>query len=77
MLSPDDVKDILSINLIGIVPEDDNVLIAGNKGLPDPNSRAGQAFRNIARRVLGEDVPFLSMDSSSNLFQRLARLFGG
>jgi septum site-determining protein MinD len=77
MLSSDDVVDILNIKLIGIVPDDESVLIAGNKGQADPNSKAGQAFRNIARRVLGEDVPFMNMDSGGNIFQRIARLFGG
>lgn len=77
MLSSDDVVDILNIKLIGIVPDDESVLIAGNKGQADSDSRAGQAFRNIARRLLGEDVPFMSMDSGGNLFQRIARLFSG
>jgi septum site-determining protein MinD len=45
MLSPDDVIDILAIKLIGVVPDDETVLIASNKGAPDPNSRSGQAFR--------------------------------
>lgn len=77
MLSADDIVDILSIKLIGLVPEDESVLIAGNKGAPDPNSKAGQAFRNIARRLLGEEVPFMALDGSGNIFQRIARLFGG
>lgn len=77
MLSADDVVDILSIKLLGIVPEDENVLIAGNKGMPDPTSRAGQSFRDIARRLTGEEVPFVNMDDSGGLFKRIARLFGG
>src|SRR4030095_2975141 len=57
MLSPDDVLDLLAIDLIGIVPEDENVLVGSNRGAPvalDQKSRAGQAFRNIARRLKGE-----------------------
>jgi septum site-determining protein MinD len=77
MLSADDVVDILSIDLIGIVPEDESVLIAGNQGVPNPNSLAGKAFRNIARRLMGQDVPFVNMDGNKNVFQRIARLFGG
>jgi septum site-determining protein MinD len=77
MLSPGDITDILSIQLAGIVPEDEDILIAGNKGQPDPNSRAGQAFRNIARRLLGENVPYLNLDGSDGIFRRIARLFGG
>jgi septum site-determining protein MinD len=77
MLSPDDVIDILSIKLIGIVPDDENVLIAGNKGTPDPSSRAGQAFRNIARRLMGEEVPFLKLEDNANIFRWISRLFAG
>jgi septum site-determining protein MinD len=73
MLSVEDVLDLLAIDLIGIVPEDENVIVASNKGQPlalDPKSRAGQAFQNIARRLMGEDVPFLELETPS-LFQRL------
>ncbi len=75
MLSPDDVIDILAIKLIGVVPDDETVLIASNKGAPDPNSRAGQAFRNIARRLMGEEVPFFELDNGG-IFQKIMRLFG-
>jgi septum site-determining protein MinD len=73
MLSVEDVLDLLAIELIGIVPEDDNVLVASNRGTPlalDGKSRAGQAFQNIARRLLGETVPFLDFESP-NLLQRI------
>ncbi|MEP7286360.1 MAG: septum site-determining protein MinD [Chloroflexota bacterium] len=77
MLSADDIIDILSISLIGIIPDDENVLIAGNKGTPDPNSKAGQAFRNIARRLMGEEVPFVELEDSSNILSKIRRIFGG
>ncbi len=77
MLSADDIIDILSIKLIGVVPDDETVLIASNKGAPDPNSKAGLAFRNIARRVMGEEVPFMELDGSGNIFRKIGRLFGG
>ena len=79
MLSADDVTDILAISLIGIVPEDEGVVPASNSGIPvtlNENSRAGMAFRNIARRLTGENVPFMQLDESGNFLQRLARLFG-
>lgn len=79
MLSPDDVLDLLAIELIGIVPEDEGVLIGSNRGAPvalDPKSRAGQAFRNIARRLKGEEVPFLDLDSKGSLWERLQKLAG-
>jgi septum site-determining protein MinD len=77
MLSADDIIDILSISLIGMVPDEEAVLIASNKGVPDPNSKAGQAFRNIARRLMGEDVPFAEMENGGGIFTRIKRLFGG
>ena len=73
MLSVEDVLDLLAIDLIGIVPEDENVIVASNKGAPlalDAKSRAGQAFQNIARRLLGEQVPFLDLETQ-NLLQRI------
>jgi len=80
MLSAEDVKDILAIRIIGIVPEDENVIPASNNGIPvtlNENAKAGIAFRNIARRLMGEVVPFMELDSSSGFLNRIARLFGG
>ena len=74
MLSADDVLDLLAIKLIGVVPEDENVIVGTNRGNPvalEPKSRAGQAFRNIARRLRGEEVPFLDLDAGSSLWSRL------
>jgi len=79
MLSPDDVLDLLAIELIGIVPEDENVIIGSNRGAPvayDTKSRAGQAFRNIAKRIKGETVPFLDLDHHGSLWDRIQRLAG-
>jgi len=70
--------DILAIDLIGIVPEDENVLISTNKGNPaafEERSPAGLAFRHIARRLTGEDVPFQTFRGQQNLSGRLSRLF--
>ncbi len=80
MMSAADVTDILAISLIGIVPEDENVVPASNSGVPvslNENSRAGQAFRNIARRLNGENVPFMQLEDNNGFLQRLARLFAG
>lgn len=73
MISVEDVLDLLAIKLLGIVPEDENVIVASNKGTPlalDAKSKAGLAFQNIARRLMGEEVPFLDLDSQG-LWQRL------
>lgn len=80
MLSANDVTDILAIRIIGIVPEDENVVPASNSGVPvtlNENSRAGVAFRNIARRLNGEKVPFMQLENSGGFLQRIARLFAG
>ncbi len=80
MLSADDVTDILAIKLIGIIPEDEGVIPASNSGVPvslNETSRAGMAFRNIARRLTGEEVPFMQLGESGGFFQRIARLFTG
>jgi septum site-determining protein MinD len=79
MLSPDDVLDLLAIELLGIVPEDEGVIVGSNRGAPvsaDPKSKAGQAFRNIARRIVGEEVPFLDLDKSGSLWERIQKLAG-
>lgn len=79
MLSAEDVLDLLSIPLIGIVPEDELVLIGSNRGSPvvtDEKSRAGQAFRNIAKRLQGFDVPFLDLDKSSGLWGAIQKMTG-
>ncbi|MBL8057583.1 MAG: septum site-determining protein MinD [Anaerolineales bacterium] len=78
MLSTEDVLDILAIPLIGVVPEDEGILVSSNRGAPaamDERSRAGQAFRDVARRLKGEDVPFPSLDDNKSFFQRLAARF--
>ncbi len=77
MLSIDDVLDVLAIDLIGIVPEDEQIVVGSNRGSPvalDEKSRAGQAFRNIARRLKGEQVPFMDLDKQDGLFSRLGKL---
>lgn len=80
MLSADDVTDILAIQIIGIVPEDENVIPASNSGIPvtlNENSRAGVAFYNIARRLSGEKVLFMELDDNTGFLQRIAKLLGG
>ncbi len=78
MLSTDDVLDILAIPLIGVVPEDEGILVSTNRGTPaamDDRNRAGQAYRDIARRLRGEDVPFMSLEDNKGFFQKLAARF--
>jgi septum site-determining protein MinD len=70
MLSPEDVLELLAVELIGMIPEDENIVTSTNRGMPlvlDGKSKAGQAFRNIARRLNGEEVPFMDMSEESFL----------
>ena len=79
MLSAEDVLDLLGIQLIGIVPEDEGVIVGSNRGLPvaqDMKSRAGQAFRNIAKRMQGKDVVFMDFDKQSGLWDRIQKMAG-
>jgi len=76
MLTIDDVIDVLAIDLLGVIPEDEKVIVSTNRGRPlamDNHAQAGQAFNNIARRLLGEDVPLMSLEKD-NLFRWVKRL---
>jgi septum site-determining protein MinD len=77
MLSVEDVSELLAISIIGIVPEDETVISSSNRGQPvvnDAKSRAGLAFRDIARRLQGEDVPFPPMEAKDDFFKKLFRV---
>ncbi len=80
MLNLDDVKEILSVDALGVVPDDSAVIIASNNGEPvvlNENSLAGKAYINIAKRILGEEIPFLNLEEKEHigLFARLKRIF--
>ncbi|WP_054950231.1 septum site-determining protein MinD [Numidum massiliense] len=77
MLSVERIQNHLSINLIGVVPEDKRIVRSSNTGDPvinDEKSPAGKAFFNIAKRLTGEDVPFLELQEKGFL-AKLKRLF--
>jgi septum site-determining protein MinD len=77
MLSLDDVQEILSLQLLGIIPESKSVLTASNAGVPvilDEKSEAGQAYADIVARYLGEDRPHRFVESKRGFF---SKLFGG
>jgi septum site-determining protein MinD len=74
MMSADDVVEVLEVNLLGIVPDDEDVVVATNRGIPlagNGKSLAGQAYMNICRRLNGEQVPFLDLESKKGFFSRL------
>ncbi|MGJ0484094.1 MAG: septum site-determining protein MinD [Methylomicrobium sp.] len=74
MLSVDDVQEILSLHLLGVIPESKSVLNASNSGIPvilDEKSDAGQAYADIVARYLGEDKPHRFIDEKKGLFGKL------
>lgn len=78
MLDTDDVLDILAIELIGVVPEDDHIVVSTNKGRPVAlmnGSLAGESYRHIAARLMGEAVPFMDLRPPPTFFDRLVDLF--
>jgi len=77
MLSTEDIVDLLAIDLIGIIPEDEKVIVSTNRGLPislDGKSQAGEALRNVARRTMGEKVEFIDLEDQGGFLGRLGRL---
>ncbi len=79
MIDVEDVLDVLRIRLLGIVPEDAAIIAATNRGEPvvlQPQTRAGQAFRNIAARLEGEEVPLMTLNGTgTSLLSRVSSLF--
>ncbi len=81
MMDVDDVLEILSVKLLGIIPEDQSIIISTNRGEPvvmregDKVPKATMAYRNIASRIAGEDVPFLDLDTPIPWVERVKNLF--
>lgn len=79
MMDIDDIIDILAVELLGVVPEDEMIVVSTNRGEPavlDPHSKAGEAYRNIARRLAGEEVPIMPLEVNEGIMTRLKRLVG-
>lgn len=79
MLSEADMLDILGVKPIGIVPEDESIIVSTNIGEPAAlgNTQAGGAFMDTARRLRGEDVPYPKYDEEKGFWAALKRMFGG
>ena len=83
VLAVEDVQDVLgnSVRLIGVVPDDESIITSTNRGEPasmNEASQAGLAYRNIARRLLGEEVPFINlMEEKTGFLARFKKIFGG
>lgn len=79
MMDIDDIIEILAVTLLGVVPEDELIVISTNKGEPavlDKTSKAGEAYRNISLRITGENVPLMNLEVNSGIFHKLRRLIG-
>jgi septum site-determining protein MinD len=79
MMDVTDVLEVLGVDLLGIIPEDDQIIVATNKGEPvvyDKRSRSGRAFVNAAHRIMGEEVPLDEVAEAPSLVERLRRLMG-
>ena len=79
MLDVSDIIETLSVKLLGVVPDDKNITVSTNKGEPivlDEKSISGKAFRNIAERIVDENVPLLEVNGESNgIFAKLMKIF--
>ena len=78
MMDAQDIVELLSINLIGAIPDDENVIIQTNKGEPsvtNSKSLSGKAYMETARRILGEDVPVTIPGKKEGFFGKLKKMF--
>lgn len=78
MLAVTDILDVLAVKLIGIVPDDRNITISTNKGEPivlEDNEMSGLAFKNVARRIMGEEVPFLTFENNNGIIAAIKKFF--
>ncbi len=78
MMTLEDVTEVLAIDVLGVVPDDETIVISSNRGEPavlDQSSRAGQAFRNITRRVLGESVSLMNLNYDEGFLSKLKKIF--
>ncbi|MCL2364007.1 MAG: septum site-determining protein MinD [Defluviitaleaceae bacterium] len=78
MMSLEDVTDILAIDVLGVIPDDEHIVISTNQGEPavsKDSSMAGQAYRDVVRRILGETVPLMDLEQGG-FGNWLKKLFG-
>lgn len=79
MLDIDEICQVLAVDLLGVVPDDEYVIKAANIGEPtvmNPDSRAAIAYRNIARRILGDSVPLMPIDEKKGMLGKMKKFLG-
>lgn len=78
MMNVEDIEEILAIGLIGVVPDDEDIVVSTNRGEPAVIASKGLsalAYRNIAQRIMGEDIPMLDLDEGNGLVKTIKKLF--
>lgn len=78
MMDINDIIEILAVDLLGIIPEDEYIIVSTNRGEPavaNPVSAASTAYKNIVRRLLGENIPLMKIESNDGFFSRLKKVF--
>jgi septum site-determining protein MinD len=80
MMNREDILEILAIPLVGMVPDHEDIIISANRGIPvafDDESRVGEAYRRLARRVIGDtDLPIIDLDKSEGFWETFKRWVG-
>ena len=77
MMDKKDILELLSVRMLGLVPDDEQLIVATNRGVPavhNPRSWSGEAFRRIAGRIDGHDMPFLQLEDGRGLMSKMKRL---
>ncbi len=77
MMSVEDVTEILGISLLGVIPDDEKVVVGTNQGEPviELDSLASSAYQNICRRIVGEEIPLLNMSAPKGFFKKISHAF--
>ncbi len=78
MMSVEDVVEILAIDLIGTIPDDEDIVVSTNNGEPiigNENSVAGKAYANVCKRIIGEDVPYMDLSKGKGFLAKLKEVF--
>lgn len=78
MMDIPDIIDILAVHLLGVVVDDEKIVISTNKGEPavaDQTSIAGQAYRNIVRRIVGHEVPLIDFEAEQSILGKIKKFF--
>lgn len=76
-MSVEDVTEILAVDLLGVIPDDEQVVIATNQGEPvvGENCLAGNSYMNICRRLMGEQIPLEDYMKPEGILEKISSFF--